>query len=508
MKNLTFYLKVAFCTIWFIACARLDEGVDNQPPEVIRVYTIDSNIPTNSPITFYSDVFDEEGDSLSATWSSSRGLFLETSVDSAIWVSPDSSTHIRIIYTLFDEFENSDADTVSFWTFNRAPIIDSLSSSHSIALASNTISLSASASDPDSHDVSIFWDSPFGYLHSISGPSIDWTLPDSTMHAWVSVEAKDIYGISTFDTLTVIVYSEIGCAWIINKGEGEIVKLSAEGDELMRMTGFTDLADLDIDPENHRLWVCETDPPAVHAYDLQGNLQFTVNDLLLNPKRLRSRYRTGSVMVIDGDSSTIKELSFNGNFIYRQYNGFSRPNALDINQSTGELWVCDEGVNRLYQIATNDAEFISDVDSSEHVRIHSGFLYPYDVSIEDSTGAIWLADKESDFLVRYDPLAEDSIIVEGFENPVAIDATWSTGLVWVLDRSLNSKAIRIFFDNHQVQVEDLLFPTDIAYNRIDDYCWILETERNRVIRVDPFGNIVGTWGNFDTPTRIVVNTGY
>ena len=204
----------------------------------------------------------------------------------------------------------------------------------------------------------------------------------------------------------------------------------------------------------------------------------------------------------------VLELGFGGDRLYRSFRGFNRPNALDVFQSTGELWVCDEGNNNLYQIHSEVDEDIAFVDSSEFVTRRDGYSFPVDVSVEDSTGACWLVDKEAGFLVRYEADALDSLVVYGFQNPVAVSAAWSDGLCWVLDRGLDSRAVRLFFDNEQAELGDLSFPRDLAFNRLDSHCWVLDSERNRVLRVDPDGQVVGTWTDFNFPGRIVINSGY
>ena len=504
----SYYLLVLFITGWFIGCARApQQDVDGVP--VVRNLRIESTDPTpGMAVLVTAEVFDPDGDSLQVEWSANIGQMLATYQDSARWQSPDSSVYVRIVVTASDPAGQTTADTLRFWVHNQPPVITRLEASAQTVLNGNTISLYGQAADPDSHLVTLSWSTPWGDLSASAGDSVRWTVPDSTMHAWVALSAVDAYGAVARDTLNVVVYTEVGCAWIISQGQQEVVKLSSIGDELLRMDGFTDLQDLDLDPENRRLWVCEGQPPAVHSFDLRGQELFSITEGLSRPIRLRSWYRTGSVLVMDADSAQILEFSLSGDRTLRRINGLDRPNALDLDQRTGALWICDEGSNSLFHVWDGYDGDIADVGSSPHVLRRDGYQFPVDISVEDSTGACWLVDKEAGMLVRYEAGGTDSLIVTGFQNPVAVAATWSEGLCWVLDRGLNSRALRYFFDQEQVVVEDLLFPKDLAFNRIDSHVWVLDTERNRVLRIRPEGTVAGAWTNFDFPTRVVINGGY
>lgn len=501
------YFWVLIVTIGLASCARTPDDRINLAPDIDDVHIVGDRNPS-SELRFRVEVSDPEADSMLATWSISHGQFLTRSLDSARWISPDSSAYVRLIYMVEDAVGNISADTSRFWIDNQPPVILNSLSSDSTVLNGNTITLTSLALDPDSHAVSLSWSSPWGLFTDASGPTARWTVPDSTMHAWAVVRAEDPYGAWAADTVKIKVYTEVGCAWILNQGRQEIVKLSAIGDELLRLGGFTDLRDLDVDPGNRRLWVSEGNPPAVHALDFDGNPLHSITEGLARPDRIRAWHRTGSILVMDTENAAILEFNLFGDNLLRSISGLHRPNALDINQRTGELWICDEGSNYLYHVHDGYEGDIAQVDSSLHIRKRDGYLYPVDVSVEDSTGACWLVDKEAGMLVRYEPNGLDSLIVTGFDNPVAISAAWSEGLCWVMDRGLNSSVSRYFFDLRQVQVDGLLFPKDLAYNRLDEHLWVLDSERNRVLRIDPEGQRVGSWTDFDFPTRIVINGGY
>lgn len=503
-----FNLLVCFATVAYVGCARSPVSEENQPPEIRSLRLSVDPVPASEEVLLLADVVDPDGDALTSTWRINRGELMSSSLDSALWFSPDSAAFVRWIYEVEDSGGLAAADTLSFWVENRPPTITRLDASETVVLNGNTIRLHGAAVDPDSHSFDLRWNTPFGWLHALEGDSVDWTVPDSTFRAWVELQAVDRYGATSHDTLTVTVYREVGCAWILNEGQQEIVKLSRIGDELLRLGGFTDLQDLDVDPENRRLWVVEGNPPALHAFDLRGTPLFTYQDGLARPTRVKAWTRTGSAFVLDADNANIVEINIFGDRVLRTLAGFHRPNALDLHQSTGALWICDEGANLLYHVNDGWEGDIAQVDSSEHVIRRDGYLYPVDVAVEDSTGACWLADKEGGFLVRYEPDASDSLVVHGFQNPVAISAAWSDGLCWVLDRGLDSHALRLFFDQAQLDVGGLSFPKHLAYNRIDAHCWVLDSERNRVLRLDPQGSIVGSWTDFDFPTRIVINGGY
>ncbi|MCB1046264.1 MAG: hypothetical protein KDC10_03600, partial [Calditrichaeota bacterium] len=142
------------------------------------------------------------------------------------------------------------------------------------------------------------------------------------------------------------------------------------------------------------------------------------------------------------------------------------------------------------------------------VRAHNGFLYPYDLSVEDSTGACWVVDKNAARLYRFLADGLDSLTVSGFDNPVAVSAGHSEGLAWVLDRGLNGRAIRLFFDLQQTQHDNIRYPKALAANRLDASCWVLDAERNQVLKINSLGALAGSWSDFTFPTRLVINMGY
>ncbi len=507
MKHQRLYLSVIIATCWYTGCASDPANEINLAPEIANLRVEGALVPSNT-LSFHVDVSDPEGDSLSALWTPSHGRMLIQSTDSASWASPDSAANIRMIYTVEDAFGNLAADTLSFWIDNQPPTILYSYAEDSTVLNGNTLQLFAAATDPDEHAVELYWSSPWGHFLDATGESARWVLPDSTMHAWASVTAQDAYGAEASDTVHVKVYTEVGCAWILNQGQQEIVKLSSIGDELLRLGGFSDLVDIEVDPENRRVWLAEAWPPALHAIDLSGQLVFSETAPAFRPKKLRSWYRTGSLFVIDEDSAQVLELSLQGDQVLRRVSGLSRPNDLDINQHSGELWICDEGGGKVFHLFDGYEGDIAQADSSEHLRAHGPYPYPAAISVEDSTGACWVADREDGLIVRHQANGLDSLMVTGFENPVALATASTEGLCWVLDRGLDGSASRYFFNQRQVEYTGLLFPKDLAFNRIDDHAWVLDSERNRVLRLDPDGEVTGSWTDYDFPTRIVINGGY
>jgi hypothetical protein len=501
------YQLVLLLTIWF-GCARAPHQETDEAPRIRNLRLESGEQVPGQHLLLSAEISDPDGDSLTVEWQANVGSFLAQYEDSARWESPDSSAFVRVIVLAVDPAGNQASDTLRFWVNNQPPIFQRLGVSSRTVLNGNTITLNGMAVDPDSHAVELRWSTPWGNLSAAVGDTVRWTVPDSTMHAWVAVAAVDSYGASRHDTVRVNVYTEVGCAWVINQGRQEVVKLSSIGDELLRLDGFQDLQDLDVDPENRRLWVVEGDPPTLHSFDLRGNRLFQVTDRLARPIRLRSWFRTGSVLVLDADSAQVIELNLYGDRVMRRVGGLTRPNSLDLDQRTGALWICDEGSNHLFHVSDGYEGSIPDVWSSPHVIRRDGYQFPVDISVEDSTGACWLVDKEAGMLVRYEANGQDSLIVSGFQNPVAVAATWSEGLCWVLDRGLDGEVLRYFFDQEQVALNGLLFPKDLAFNRIDSHVWVLDTERNRILRIRPDGLVAGVWTDFDFPTRIVINGGY
>ncbi|MCB9474352.1 MAG: hypothetical protein H6678_11125 [Candidatus Delongbacteria bacterium] len=491
-----------------LSCARLPSQDTNQAPEILAITATPSTLNAASEILFSAQTRDLDGDSLTASWQINRGSFLAQYPDSARWLSPDSTTYARLIYTIEDSHGNLAADTLYFWVENRTPHFTELGQDSPIALNGNTLKLWAHAVDPDSQSVVLAWNSPWGTLSSTMGDTVRWTAPDTTLNAWIAVSATDSWGNSASDTLEVRVYSEIGCVWILDAGAGRVVKLSAEGDPLLEIPGLNEPGDIGLDSENRRLWVSELNPPALKAFDLQGTQLLDLAETFGRPSRIQVWPRTGSVYVMDEDSARISEVRFNGEPGERVLDGLDRPGAMAIHQRTGMLWIADAGSNQVWQVPETYSGAVSAADSLTGVRAHNGFLYPYDLSVEDSTGACWVVDKNAARLYRFLADGLDSLTVSGFDNPVAVSAGHSEGLAWVLDRGLNGRAIRLFFDLQQTQHDNIRYPKALAANRLDASCWVLDAERNQVLKINSLGALAGSWSDFTFPTRLVINMGY
>jgi hypothetical protein len=146
------------------------------------------NIPAGTNRTFLAQAFDSSGT-----------LLFEGSA-SGITISENQTTLVAIILQQVNApppFENE------------APLIDSLVASSTSVPAGGSLSLEATAHDPNTGDtLSYAWSATAGSFSSASTPSTTWTAPDSTGIQTLTFTVTDPGGLSSSVSLAVNVITE------------------------------------------------------------------------------------------------------------------------------------------------------------------------------------------------------------------------------------------------------------------------------------------------------------
>ncbi|MBL7033646.1 MAG: hypothetical protein ISR91_05815 [Candidatus Delongbacteria bacterium] len=490
-----------------VSCSRIPTQAVNSAPTIQNpIQASTTPIHPGQTITFTISVDDPDNDSLSSSWQASCGTILSSSVDSARWQAPDSTQPVRIICLVSDPAGATAADTGWFANENRNPIISQWRTMSPILLNGNSAWYAVTAGDPDSQTVHYNWEISGGSVLAAAGDSMQWQAPDSVTHAWIAVAVTDEWGGEAGDTLQVEVYRELGCAWICSQGEGEVVKLSSLGAELLRIQRFTEPVALTVDAENRRVWVADREAQLLWRLNLDG----AVLDSLSTsgrPVAVAAVTQDGSCWVADGDSSLVRRIAADGTTILNTIRGLIQPTALVVNPWTAELWICDRGARVLYRVDA-DLPLETTVNDTALVKSMSGFTLPVGLAVEPESGACWLADRGADIVYRVAADLSDSLAVGGFSDPLAVAVTSATGVAWVSDGGDSGTISKLFYDNLQLQITGLNWPRALAVDFNDGSCWVPETEQNRVLRYSASGELLTTTSGFNYPVAISLNRGF
>ncbi len=499
-------LFLLFLTV-IVSCARIPTAEDNNAPTILEtIQTTASSIHPGQTITFTITADDADEDSLSASWQASCGTLLSSTIDSASWQAPDSTQPVQIICRVTDPDGAYAADTAWFNTENRDPEITGWPSAVTFLLNGNDSWFAVAAVDPDSQEISYDWEVSCGTILETAADSLRWMAPDSVTQAWISAVVSDNRGGEARDTIQVEVYRELGCAWVCNQGEGEVVKLSSRGAELFRVEQFVEPVALAVDAENRRLWVVDREEQLLWRLDFDGE---KLDSLFTGgrPEAAAAVIQDGSCWIADSDSAFVRRIAADGVTILNTVRGMTQPTALAANPWTGELWVCDRGAGSLYRIATDLPEETT-INDTTLVRSMHGFQLPVDLAIEPQSGACWLVDRQAATVYRVLADLSDSLAISGFSDPLAVAAGSGTGLVWVSDGGSEGTVSKLFYDNLQLQISGLAWPRALAVDFNDGSCWIPETEQNRILRYSDSGELLTTTSGFNYPVAISLNRGF
>lgn len=505
------------------------ELVNNAPS--IEIQVEDDTPLTSSTQNFTAVTDDLDEDVVSVTWSATDGEFNKTTGETVKWTAPVTTGRVVVTAVADDrKIHGTDTATVALTVINEAPSITEFSSSAPYVTLNNTITLSCEALDPDGEVITYnFFTSPSGvgtiYHESPESNTATWTAPSDPNQARsydLIVKVSDVpLGYFSTDTLQVLVYSEYGTLWIVDKKASEVSKYTSRGDKILTASHSFEkpVAVTSYKGEFYGCYVADQDAGQIVELDAEGETVTTFPNLP-NIKDLVFHHNTQTLWAI-----CVSENEPRLTVIYTtteeeiDVEGLRQPNAITINQNRGEVWIADYGYedeDRIFKI--NIRAFLNDSPdslSSANATIFEGnYNGPSSISVRNAQNAtVYIADTNDDEVERltyntstgnyYRALPVS--LAEG-TGPLAVKVV-DIGLVWVLSLDGN---VQYFPENNissTTQIVSYAFadPHAMAADQESGNVWIGDNGRHQVVEITSADTVGVTIGGFSFVEDLVIN---
>ncbi len=263
------------------------------------------------------------------------------------------------------------------------------------------------------------------------------------------------------------------------------------------------------------LWVSDTNNDEVVKLLLSSGDEKVRIDLCDGPISVSADNKSGAVWVACFNSHQVVKLSRTGEELCR-ISGFYYPRGVDVKEDTGDAWVADRNHNTVVKLDADvpDGYDISS-DTGHHITI-TGFSYPFDVSVNQSNGFVWVADKNSGRIYSLYPDVPDQYDVGGdsgyhhvkggFYDPSAVSVNPGDATCWAAD-SNHDQIVKIAPSGtfELIREGGFNYPRDVSVNPIDGSCWVADSGNDRVVKLDTSGNILFEVPGIDNPYSVCVD---
>ena len=361
------YILMVLLFLSLFSCDKLLNNNDESPPEkpIIEIVA-ESKIVAIGAKQLISASISGLPDSVTTTtnWSVSAGTFIKNSESLIEWTAPTDTMQVEISAVVKTSGGAEDSAKTTISVGNTPPDITLFSATANHVLFGNPISLSAEANDPEGFDLSYTFEvSPDAGTLRHDDPttgSASWTAPpfvsDIATPFRFIVKATDNLGASTRDTLKVLAYSEFKSLWTVDSGSRKLVKYTANGDKILESeAAFQKPVAVTNDVEDfYGCYVADFDGAQVYKIDAEGKViaNFanipTVIDLAMHQDT-----RTVWALSVSENAAILID-GFQNTELKRIY-GFRQPRWITINQASGDVWISEQGNNRLIKLNANDA---------------------------------------------------------------------------------------------------------------------------------------------------------
>ena len=479
-----------------------------------NVPTLEISIEDSTPLpgssqTLTAVVTDQDtADIISVTWDISEGNPYAATGLSIEYTAPGFETVDTIRVEANDQNGGIVTETIIMFVTNGSPQIESYTVNQAAVLLGNEVTLTVTASDPESlpltyhfsssGNVGIFvnhepedsiaiWEAPFN--------------PDLAEEYDLYVTVSDSLGKSTSDTLSVIVYSEHGTMWVVDSGLKSVRKYDEDGNYILSAEESFDypVAIANNHPDWFGCWVADNGLGKIVEIDEDGST-IQAYDNLSNITDIDYHENTGTICALSRANKTLTLII--GTEVKTIY-GFQSPNSIVVNQISDEVLVSDYGHQQIIAIdlLPEDGVYPDTVSSEHYLDQLNGVLNgPVAIAITNYTNQtdgvmILVADYLMDRIerIKYTFGYNYESPITGITKPVALATT--ANYTWYIE---DDGAVG-YFDTYDASSPDFITldalintkPRVITGDYLKDAVWIGDNTTNKIIKARYLnGNIV------------------
>lgn len=501
--------------------------------------SIDITVEDLTPLTGSTQMFtavveDLDEDNVLVTWSADFGQFSKTRGQQVAWTAPLDIQQV-VIMAFADDRKAGGTDTaqVILSVVNEAPHIVTFTANEDFVTLGNSITLTSTAEELDGEEfVFEFFSSPSGVGTMIhDAPEINtatWIAPSDPGLARVYdlvVKVSDIQGFFSTDTLQILVFSEFGTIWIVDKPAKRVTKYTSRGEKILTARQQFDSPVAVTNNTNFDFFGCyvaDQDAGQVIKLDAKGETIATFGNLPA-ASDLAIHYSTNSLWVVSVADADPRLTVFHTvtESVIASVSGLRHPSAITINQNRNEVWIADIGeVDRIVQI--NVTDFLAEpvppdtLDPAFTTVFEGNYNNPTDISLlQENTATVYIADKNDDEIERllYNAVGDSyfrGAPVDVGENtrPVKVGVA-PNGLVWVLglDASLHLQ----FFPEDNTALRTPIFsymfqsPHTLAVDNATSRVWIGDNGTHQVVEISEIDSVGVTIGGLSWVEDMVIN---
>jgi PKD repeat protein len=331
-----------------------------------------------------------------------------------------------------------------------------------------------------------------------------------------------------------------GSCWVVDTEKDEVVHLSADGAELLRIGRYEDPVipaveqrfaeprSVSVNPADNSCWIADTgNNEIVHLSEdgtqllrigcYEDPLDPAVEKCFQRPRSVSVNRLDGSCWVADTGHNYMVHLAEDGSLLWRGP-CFSSPQCVSVDPADGSCWVADSQNNHLVHL---------DADGNQLLR-EAGYAELESVSVNPTDGSCWVADTGNSEVVHAAADGTETFREGYFSGPESVSANEANNSCWVADTD-NDRVVQLEQDGTELRSygpdpfgDSLGGPQSVSVNPADPWeqwaekaglpeyftCWIADTENGRIrhsaMREGPLELELGV-GGFLYPRSVSAN---
>jgi len=346
-------------------CEEYINQLKNEKPNTRPVITLraeNTNPKINTTQTITAEVIDaDEDDEVTVTWTASAGVLSQTTGLGVQWTAPNDTVTAHIVATAKDLNEGVAHKEIIIYVGNATPVISDFSASALHVVSGNSITLNCTATDPEGGALTYqFYCLTGTGTMTQAGPaaaSATWVSPaniGAAEYLDLVVKVTDPVNFTSADTLQILVYTNYGSLWVIDSDYKTVAKYTSNGYKILtaNQSFKNPIAVVSNVDELSGCFVADQGGDMVYKFDYNGeklesysNIPHVIDIALYQAARKlwALSYSDNTVTIIDERTGAIE----------KTITGFYQPTSIEMNQWTGDVWILEEGNNRLIRLNTS-----------------------------------------------------------------------------------------------------------------------------------------------------------